>query len=183
MITELIPAVQAEYAAGNRADLTGWWQQADGWRETYPLGYEEPADGSLSPQYVIERLGKIAGPDTVFAAGVGQHQMWAAQFISYENPYTWLNSGGAGTMGYCGAGRDGGQGRRAGQAGLGDRRRRLLPDDQSGTGHLCHRGHPDQGGRDQQRQPGHGPAVADAVLRRALLPDRTRHPQRPIRPA
>jgi len=50
---------------------------------------------------VIERLGKIAGPETIFAAGVGQHQMWAAQFISYENPYTWLNSGGAGTMGYA----------------------------------------------------------------------------------
>jgi len=100
VISDLIPAVRAEYEAGNRADLTGWWRRADGWRKTYPLGYDEPADGSLSPQYVIERLGKIAGPDTVFAAGVGQHQMWAAQFISYENPYTWLNSGGLGTMGY-----------------------------------------------------------------------------------
>jgi acetolactate synthase-1/2/3 large subunit len=100
VIVELIPAIEAEYAAGNRHDLTGWWRQVDGWRETYPLGYEEPTDGSLAPQYVIERLGKIAGPDTIFAAGVGQHQMWAAQFISYENPYTWLNSGGAGTMGY-----------------------------------------------------------------------------------
>ncbi|MDQ2837384.1 MAG: acetolactate synthase large subunit [Actinomycetota bacterium] len=101
VISELIPAVQAEYAAGNRTDLTGWWRQADSWRETYPLGYEDPVDGSLAPQYVIERLGKIAGPDTIFAAGVGQHQMWAAQFIGYENPYTWLNSGGAGTMGYA----------------------------------------------------------------------------------
>jgi acetolactate synthase-1/2/3 large subunit len=100
VISELIPAIQAEYAAGHRADLTGWWRQADGWRETYPLGYDEPADGSLAPQYVIERLGKIAGPETIFTSGVGQHQMWAAQFISYENPYTWLNSGGAGTMGY-----------------------------------------------------------------------------------
>jgi acetolactate synthase-1/2/3 large subunit len=101
VITELIPAIEAEYAAGNRHDLTGWWRQVDGWRNTYPLGYEEPTDGTLAPQYVIERLGKIAGPDTIFAAGVGQHQMWAAQFISYENPYTWLNSGGAGTMGYA----------------------------------------------------------------------------------
>jgi acetolactate synthase-1/2/3 large subunit len=101
VITELIPAIEAEYAAGNRHDLTGWWRQVDGWRDTYPLGYEEPTDGTLAPQYVIERLGKIAGPDTIFAAGVGQHQMWAAQFISYENPYTWLNSGGAGTMGYA----------------------------------------------------------------------------------
>ena len=100
VLAELIPALQAEFAAGNRADLTGWWRLVDDWRETYPLGYEEPADGMLSPQYVIERLGKLAGSDTIFAAGVGQHQMWASQFISYENPYTWLNSGGAGTMGY-----------------------------------------------------------------------------------
>ncbi len=100
VIRDLIAAVQVEYNAGNRADLTGWWQQADGWRTTYPLGYDEPADGSLAPQYVIERLGAIAGPETIFTSGVGQHQMWAAQFINYENPYTWLNSGGAGTMGY-----------------------------------------------------------------------------------
>ncbi len=78
-----------------------WWRQADQWRTTYPLGYEEPTDGSLSPQYVIERLGQLVGPDAIYAAGVGQHQMWAAQFIRYENPYTWLNSGGAGTMGYA----------------------------------------------------------------------------------
>jgi acetolactate synthase-1/2/3 large subunit len=70
-------------------------------RETYPLGYEEPPDGSLAPQYAIERLGRIAGPDAVYVAGVGQHQMWASQFISYEKPYTWLNSGGLGTMGYA----------------------------------------------------------------------------------
>ncbi len=101
VIGDLVAAVQSEHAAGNRCDLTGWWQEVDGWRRTYPLGYEEPADGSLAPQYVIERLGKIAGPDTVFTAGVGQHQMWAAQFISYDKPYTWLNSGGAGTMGYA----------------------------------------------------------------------------------
>ena len=163
--------------AGNRADLTGWWRQADGWRETYPLGYDEPADGSLAPQYVIERLGEIAGPDTIFAAGVGQHQMWAAQFINYENPYTWLNSGGAGTMGYAVPAAMGAKVGAPGQAGVGDRRRRLLPDDQPGAGHLRDRGHPDQGRGHQQRQPRHGPAVADAVLRRAVLPDRARHPQ------
>ncbi|MDQ1740213.1 MAG: acetolactate synthase large subunit, partial [Pseudonocardiales bacterium] len=100
VIADLVAALRVEYATGNRRDLTGWWQELDGWRETYPLGYDTPADGSLAPQYVIERLGKIAGPDTVFTAGVGQHQMWAAQFISYDKPYTWLNSGGLGTMGY-----------------------------------------------------------------------------------
>jgi acetolactate synthase-1/2/3 large subunit len=101
VITELLAAVQAEREAGNRADLSAWWTQLEAWRNTYPLGYSEPADGSLSPQYVIERIGKMVGPDAVYVAGVGQHQMWAAQFISHENPRHWLNSGGLGTMGYA----------------------------------------------------------------------------------
>ena len=100
VLRELVPSVKAEFEAGHQADLTGWWKQLDSWRETYPLGYELPTDGALSPQYVISRLGEIAGPETIFTSGVGQHQMWAAQFIKYENPYTWLNSGGLGTMGY-----------------------------------------------------------------------------------
>jgi acetolactate synthase-1/2/3 large subunit len=101
VIMQLVGGVKAEYDAGHRADITAWWAQVDSWQATYPLGYEEPADGSLAPQYVIERLGAIAGPDALYVAGVGQHQMWAAQFISYEKPYTWLNSGGLGTMGYA----------------------------------------------------------------------------------
>jgi len=100
-LAELVVAVQEVYATGTRADLTGWWRQVDGWRETYPLGFEEPPDGSLAPQHVIRRIGQIAGPETIVASGVGQHQMWASQYISYEHPYTWLNSGGAGTMGYA----------------------------------------------------------------------------------
>jgi acetolactate synthase-1/2/3 large subunit len=70
-------------------------------RATYPLGYDMPKDGSLSPQYVIERISAITGPEAIYVAGVGQHQMWAAQFVKYENPRTWLNSGGLGTMGYA----------------------------------------------------------------------------------
>ena len=70
-------------------------------QSTYPLSYGPQSDGSLGPEYVIEKLGQIAGPDAVYVAGVGQHQMWAAQFISYENPRTWLNSGGLGTMGFA----------------------------------------------------------------------------------
>ena len=100
-IAELVPAVQELYRAGSRADLTGWWKTLDGWRTTYPLGYEEPSDGSLAPQHVITRLGQIAGSEAVYVSGVGQHQMFASQFISYEHPYTWLNSGGLGTMGYA----------------------------------------------------------------------------------
>ena len=84
-----------------KTDLSAWWAKLDGWRDTYPVGYDLPADGTLSPQYVIERLGQIAGPDAIYVAGVGQHQMWAAQFVKYEKPYSWLNSGGAGTMGYA----------------------------------------------------------------------------------
>jgi acetolactate synthase-1/2/3 large subunit len=100
VITELIDAVRAERASG-AADLAPWWEQLDELRATYPLGYDWPADGSLSPQYVIERIGEIAGPDAVYTAGVGQHQMWAAQFVKYEKPRSWLNSGGLGTMGFA----------------------------------------------------------------------------------
>jgi acetolactate synthase I/II/III large subunit len=101
VITDLIAAIRAEHDAGRQGDYAAWWSQIDKWRTTYPLGYDSPDDGSLAPQYVIERLGKIAGPNALYVAGVGQHQMWAAQFISYENPNTWLNSGGLGTMGYA----------------------------------------------------------------------------------
>ena len=99
-IKALIPALTAALAKG-RADLSPWITSMNKLKSTYPLGYDVPTDGALSPQFVIERLGKICGPDTIFAAGVGQHQMWASQFISYEKPRTWLNSGGAGTMGYA----------------------------------------------------------------------------------
>ena len=100
-IAELVLAVQELYRAGTRADLTAWWRSLDDWRTTYPLGFEEPEDGSLAPQHVISRIGAIAGPDAVYVSGVGQHQMFASQYISYEQPYTWLNSGGLGTMGYA----------------------------------------------------------------------------------
>jgi acetolactate synthase-1/2/3 large subunit len=101
VITELLSAIEAEHEAGHKSDLSAWWTQLDAWRATYPLGYDEPDDGSLSPQYAIERIGKLAGPDAVYVAGVGQHQMWAAQFIDHERPRHWLNSGGLGTMGYA----------------------------------------------------------------------------------
>ena len=99
-IRALIPAVTAEFKK-RPPDYSTWWRQMDSLRSTYPLGYNEPEDGSLSPQYVIELIGAITGPDAVYVAGVGQHQMWASQFIKYEKPRTWLNSGGLGTMGYA----------------------------------------------------------------------------------
>jgi acetolactate synthase-1/2/3 large subunit len=95
----LVPALEKEFAK-SKLDLNLWWKQMGGLRSTYPLGYDHPAEG-LSPQYVIERIGAISGPDSIYCAGVGQHQMWASQFIKYEKPRTWLNSGGLGTMGYA----------------------------------------------------------------------------------
>ncbi|WP_028645455.1 acetolactate synthase large subunit [Nocardioides sp. URHA0020] len=99
VISDLVVALKAEADAGNTGDYEGWVVFLAGIKKTYPLGYDTPAEG-LSPQYVIERLGAIAGPETIYTSGVGQHQMWAAQFIGYENPNTWINSGGLGTMGF-----------------------------------------------------------------------------------
>lgn len=83
-----------------KTDFSAWWQFLNGLKERYPLGFVDLDDGKLAPQTVIKRLGELSGPDAIFCAGVGQHQMWSAQFISYEKPNTWINSGGAGTMGY-----------------------------------------------------------------------------------
>ena len=100
ILQALAPATKSALAK-SQPDLTPWLNETYGWRSKFPLGYDKPSDGSVSPQYVIERIGKISGPDTIFTAGVGQHQMWASQFIGYEKPRTWLNSGGLGTMGYA----------------------------------------------------------------------------------
>ena len=100
ILRALNPAAETALAK-SQPDLTPWLNEVYGWRSKFPLGYDKPSDGSVSPQYVIERIGKISGPETIFAAGVGQHQMWASQFIGYEKPRTWLNSGGLGTMGYA----------------------------------------------------------------------------------
>ena len=101
VIADLAAAVASEHAAGRQGDIAAWWDQLNKLRTTYPLGFDHPDDGSLAPQYVIERIGKLGGPDAIYVAGVGQHQMWAAQYICYEHPGTWLNSGGLGTMGYA----------------------------------------------------------------------------------
>ena len=106
VIAELIETLKADPAKSateNTAllELSDWWSYLDGVRESYPLGWSPTSNGSLSPEFVIETLGRLAGPDAIYCAGVGQHQMWAAQFIKYEKPRTWLNSGGLGTMGYA----------------------------------------------------------------------------------
>jgi acetolactate synthase-1/2/3 large subunit len=101
IIPELTDAVRTQFDAAGTPDLTTWWAFLNNLKETYPLGWTEPDDGLSAPQKVIERIGALTGPEGVYVAGVGQHQMWAAQFIKYERPHAWLNSGGAGTMGYA----------------------------------------------------------------------------------
>ncbi|MFD0737094.1 acetolactate synthase large subunit [Planotetraspora mira] len=101
VIGDLVTTMRNEHNEGRRGDYSEWWKLLNDYKKTYPLGYEEFADGSLAPQYVMERLSAIVGPDAFYVAGVGQHQMWAAQFIGYENPGSFINSGGAGTMGFA----------------------------------------------------------------------------------
>ncbi|MDQ6739588.1 MAG: acetolactate synthase large subunit [Actinomycetota bacterium] len=101
IIPDLSAAVKAEFEQNGTPDLADWWTFLNNLRETYPLGWTEPEDGLTSPQRVIQRIGELTGPEGVYVAGVGQHQMWASQFVKYERPHSWLNSGGAGTMGYA----------------------------------------------------------------------------------
>ncbi|MFJ2505904.1 acetolactate synthase large subunit [Microbacterium sp. AGC62] len=99
VLTDLDAAFRGATASA-KPDIEEWWSYLDGLRTEFPLGYAPTTDGLLAPQYVIQRIGELTGPEGIFASGVGQHQMWAAQFIKYERPNAWLNSGGAGTMGY-----------------------------------------------------------------------------------
>ena len=100
VIADLAAALGAEQDQGHTGDYEGWVKFLSGVKLNYPLGYDAPAEG-LAPQYVIERLSAIAGPEAIYVSGVGQHQMWATHFVQYENPNTWINSGGLGTMGFA----------------------------------------------------------------------------------
>lgn len=100
IVPDLTVAVTQVFDQQGQPDLESWWTRLTRMRETYPLGWTEPEDGGLAPQKIIQRIGKASGPEAVYVAGVGQHQMWAAQFVDYDRPRQWLNSGGLGTMGY-----------------------------------------------------------------------------------
>ena len=100
VISDLLVVLAALAEDGEKGDYAAWREQMGAVKTKYPVGYDAPAEG-LAPQTVIERLSAIAGPEAIYAAGVGQHQMWAAHYVDYERPRQWLNSGGAGTMGYA----------------------------------------------------------------------------------
>lgn len=101
VIADLVTTLRKQIAEDEIAlDYTPWRSQMLGIKAKFPVGYDKPAEG-LAPQTVIERLSAIAGPKATYVAGVGQHQMWAAHYVDYERPRQWLNSGGAGTMGYA----------------------------------------------------------------------------------
>ncbi|MEE6282761.1 acetolactate synthase large subunit [Georgenia sunbinii] len=99
-LTDLNVELAAAHEQYGKPDIEAWWHRLDDLRTNFPLGWTPTEDGLIAPQHVISRIGEISGPDSIYVGGVGQHQMWAAQFIRYEKPRTWLNSGGLGTMGY-----------------------------------------------------------------------------------
>ena len=101
VIEELVRAVRAEREKREFADLDPWHTQLTEWKTRYPLRYGQEEGGPLKPQYCVESLRDHTPDDTVVVAGVGQHQMWASQLWRFNHPYTWVNSGGLGTMGFA----------------------------------------------------------------------------------
>jgi acetolactate synthase I/II/III large subunit len=101
VIEELIVAVRQLVDSGGFPDRSAWKQTISGWQERFPLTYEQSEPGEmLKPQFVLERLRDGTPDDTIVASGVGQHQMWTSQYWRFNHPYTWVNSGGLGTMGF-----------------------------------------------------------------------------------
>ena len=102
-INELLNALNQLHESRQHPDRSEWKSTVSGWQERFPLVYDEWELGEgLKPQYVIEQLRDLTPDDTIVASGVGQHQMWASQFWHFNHPYTWINSGGLGTMGFAG---------------------------------------------------------------------------------
>jgi acetolactate synthase-1/2/3 large subunit len=102
VIEELVKAVQAAGGAAAQPDRSPWMTQLRAWQAQHPLTYEQSYDdGVLKPQFVIEQLRDSTPEDTIVVSGVGQHQMWTSQYWRFAHPYTWVNSGGLGTMGFA----------------------------------------------------------------------------------
>jgi acetolactate synthase I/II/III large subunit len=91
-----------EYRAteADPARLNAWWSRIEGWREKYPLGFQDSADAEIKPQYMVQALYEATAGDAIVTSDVGQHQMWAAQYYDFPEPRRWINSGGLGTMGF-----------------------------------------------------------------------------------
>jgi acetolactate synthase-1/2/3 large subunit len=100
-VRETLRQLNEAIEAHPKPDADPWRRQLGAMKARYQPRWEEAPDGRLSPQEVIKRIGELSPPDTIYAAGVGQHQMWAAHFLPHEKPARWINSGGAGTMGFC----------------------------------------------------------------------------------
>jgi len=101
VIEELVRAVRA-LNEGAQPDRSAWKSTISGWQERFPLTYERPEEGeALKPQMVLEQLRDSAPEDCIVVSGVGQHQMWTSQYWKFQHPYTWVNSGGLGTMGFA----------------------------------------------------------------------------------
>jgi acetolactate synthase I/II/III large subunit len=98
----ILPKLTAEYRAlaADPGRLDGWWQRIRGWQEKYPLAYEDSTDSEIKPQYMVQAMYEATNGEAVITSDVGQHQMWAAQYYGFTRPRQWINSGGAGTMGF-----------------------------------------------------------------------------------
>lgn len=81
-------------------DTSEWREQCQQWKAEYPMAYTVSEDGPLKPQFVVEAMDELTPADTIVTTGVGQHQMWAMQYWTYQHPRTWVSSHGLGTMGY-----------------------------------------------------------------------------------
>ena len=107
VIEEMIKAVRADQdkkgkKSGSRwPSIEKWRNHLRDYQERYPLVYEQFDDGPLKPQFCIDQLAALSPDDTIVASGVGQHQMWTSQRWTFNHPYTWVNSGGLGTMGFA----------------------------------------------------------------------------------
>jgi acetolactate synthase-1/2/3 large subunit len=101
VIEELIKALKI-LGTDTQPDRSSWRSTLSGWQEKYPLTYTQSQTGELlKPQFVLEQLRDNTPDDCIVASGVGQHQMWTAQYWKFNHPYTWINSGGLGTMGFA----------------------------------------------------------------------------------
>ena len=100
VIEELVKVVRE---GDPQPDRRQWGAQVKEWQATYPLHYDQGWDAgdALKPQFCIEALRDNTPDDTIVVSGVGQHQMWTSQFWRFDYPYTWVNSGGLGTMGFA----------------------------------------------------------------------------------